>query len=508
MAISPDKLRAILGDWSDASLDVEPAAELAITNHDAIVSASVPASPTALTLDAWTIAKGADLHAASSRLQAYNNLGDAPELATADFFGAAFSAEPTTAENPVDRPRAEFVRALLESPDYRALHAETALDQLAANVAAISFAEQYDLLRSSQKKQEEERRKGGCKKGDDPETTEMERQLGITSAASKAVESAAEDVKADREARAACGMGAGSAAASDPDRILRFLSRTRRSEKLRRIFDLAGKMRRLAASKQRSKMIHGSDELAGVTLSDHLMRALPSELANLAHPVLRLDAIRRFAEKQLLTYEMRSPDKVGKGPVIVCVDQSGSMGGHKGESAMALGLAMAWIAAQQKRWCALLAFTGQSWTGCASDPDAASHALHGLESPFHRLLVLPRGRWDESAMLVWLEQFLGRGSHLDVPVRELPGLYEEMGAPRGKTDVIFITDAICRLSDRQVADFVAWKKAAQASVFSLIIGGRADGYDDAGSLNAVSDSLHRMPSLGLEEEGVSEVLSI
>src|SRR5437764_9912685 len=101
--------------------------------------------------------------------------------------------------------------------------------------------------------------------------------------------------------------------------------------------------------------------------------------------------------------EYRATEPGGKGPVLVCVDESGSMQGEKAHTAKALALAMAWVARRQKRWIALVAYSGDSGD---------------------RLLALPPGRWDELALLDWLAQFIGRGSTLDVPVRELPDYYE------------------------------------------------------------------------------------
>src|SRR3954467_13821485 len=103
--------------------------------------------------------------------------------------------------------------------------------------------------------------------------------------------------------------------------------------------------------------------------------------------------------------EYRTTEPVAKGPIIVCADESGSMQGDKVHTAKALALALVWVARQQRRWAALVAYPGD--TG-------------------ERRLPLPPGRWDEAAVMDWLTEFLGRGSDLDVPVRELPRYYDEL----------------------------------------------------------------------------------
>src|SRR3982751_324185 len=135
--------------------------------------------------------------------------------------------------------------------------------------------------------------------------------------------------------------------------------------------------------------------------------------------------------------EYHATEPVARGPVIVCVDESGSMSGDKGHTAKALALAMAWVARMQKRWVALVAYSGDSG---------------------ERLLALPPGRWNESALMDWLTQFIGHGSNLDVPVREMPRYYDRLHAPPGITDVIFITDARCRIPPEVRAAFCAWKQ--------------------------------------------------
>jgi uncharacterized protein with von Willebrand factor type A (vWA) domain len=94
---------------------------------------------------------------------------------------------------------------------------------------------------------------------------------------------------------------------------------------LRRICDHAGRLRRLAQSRQRLKTAHGVDEVAGVEPGGDLGRLLPAELARLMLPETELDALRRLAERQALSLQLRGSEPVGKGPVMVVVDESGSM---------------------------------------------------------------------------------------------------------------------------------------------------------------------------------------
>src|SRR5436305_5865964 len=136
------------------------------------------------------------------------------------------------------------------------------------------------------------------------------------------------------------------------------------------------------------------------------------------------------------------------------------MAGERNHASKALALAVAWVGRRQRRWCSLVAYSGDSG---------------------ERLLPLPPGRWNELAVLDWLSAFIGRGSSIDIPVRELPDYYARLGAPKGKTDVLFLTDAKVQLPPAVRDRFLAWKTAVSARLVTLVIGG------PPGDLAGISD---------------------
>lgn len=115
---------------------------------------------------------------------------------------------------------------------------------------------------------------------------------------------------------------------------------------------------------------------------------------------------------------------------------------------------------------------------------------------------LPPGRWDEGKLADWLCSFIGRGSSLDVPVREMPRYYAQLKAPAGRTDVLFITDARCRIPQDVHEHFLLWKARAQARLVTLVVG------SEPGDLAGVSDEVHRVGTLSATEEAVGRVLSL
>ena len=428
------------------------------------------ASPTALDVDEWGLRRGRDLVAESERLRKAGT--DA--FAAADFFTAAFDPDPKLAEACADPLRHGFVRQLLETAEYRALHTDTQLDDIASGIAATHFAEQFAKLKQEDTKHKTRRAGAGTRDA-------LDREMATLQAVGRALAEAGKEVTELREATEALGMGPGEPGSNDPKAVAALFKKVRNNAALKRICELAGRFRRVARSKQRQKVSHGLDDVVGVEPGGDIGRLLPVELAKLALPELELDALRRIVEREALCREHHATEPVGKGPVIVCVDESGSMEGPKAHTAKALALALAWIARRQRRWCALVAYSGESG---------------------ERLLPLPPGRWNEEALADWLSDFIGGGSDLDVPVQELPRIYAELKAPPGITDVVFLTDAECRLKPDIRNTFLEWKKAVRARLITLVIN------HPPGDLAAISDEIHLVRTLDPESDAVGRVLSL
>ena len=431
------------------------------------------AGPTALEVDEWGLRRGRDLLAERARLR--KACTDA--FAAADFFTAGFEPEPKLTAGCVDPRRHQFLRQLLDTPEYRALHADTRLDDTAAAIAAGHFAEQFAQLKQEDMKEPTS--------GSAPQVSAAEGDLAGEMAAlravGKAVTEARKEVDELRDAASAVGLGPGEPGSNDTRAIAEIYKRVRNDPGLRRISELAGRFRRVAASKQRQKVTHGLDDVVGVEPGGDVGRLLPSELARLVVPELELDTLRRIVERQALCREHHAVEPVGKGPILCVVDESGSMEGSKAHTAKALALALAWVARRQRRWAGLIAYSGGSG---------------------ERLLALPPSRWNEAALCDWLSAFIGGGSDLDVPIEELPRMYREIGAPPGVTDVVMVTDARCRIPGEVRDRFVAWKKAARVRVTSLVLN------NPPGDLAAVSDEVHSVRSLDPTGDPVGRVLSL
>jgi uncharacterized protein with von Willebrand factor type A (vWA) domain len=141
------------------------------------------------------------------------------------------------------------------------------------------------------------------------------------------------------------------------------------------------------------------DDLVGIHPASDLMRLLPSEAVMLALPELELEFYRRYLERRLLSYQsrgtlprqrimLRTPELGGRqlqqrGPFIVCIDTSGSMGGYPEECAKALFLALLKVAMDEKRGCYLMLFSTEVATLEITADTGLDKAERFLSMSFH-----------------------------------------------------------------------------------------------------------------------------
>jgi len=116
-------------------------------------------------------------------------------------------------------------------------------------------------------------------------------------------------------------------------------------------------------------------QISGLRLSGEISSALPSELAMSKNDATRLYFAKKFAENKLLSYayinrqkfyreeygteevEVPVKEKEQKGPVIICVDTSGSMNGTPERVAKTITFALAKKCLEEERKCYLISFS-------------------------------------------------------------------------------------------------------------------------------------------------------
>jgi uncharacterized protein with von Willebrand factor type A (vWA) domain len=231
--------------------------------------------------------------------------------------------------------------------------------------------------------------------------------------------------------------------------------------------------------------IHLTDqpgEVRGVKRSGELARMLASEAAMIRHPLLHRLWCARFAEAQLLTYESeavltqwrlqaddsplvaaaKQTEPLGAGPMIVCLDTSGSMRGAPENVAKACVLQALRSAHSAQRKCKLLAFGG---AGELLERDLALSA-DGLQ-----------------ALLDTMGQSFDGGTDVQTPLERAIALVRTQAF--AMADILIVSDGEFGVTPATLAMLRECKASLGLRVHSILIGDR-----ETIGLLEVSDQIH------------------
>ncbi|WP_051219086.1 VWA domain-containing protein [Oceanobacter kriegii] len=172
--------------------------------------------------------------------------------------------------------------------------------------------------------------------------------------------------------------------ADDLRELQRWSNYLNNDDGVKAISELLGKLRQLELSQQLEQVNardlntgnwhdnHARDELVGLRLGRDLEHVLPSELALLSDPDTELLFDLKFIESRLMCFDVQSLDhqpeededgdptdisRAVRGPMIICVDTSGSMSGPPMTVAKAVTLFLASQAREENRPCLLISYS-------------------------------------------------------------------------------------------------------------------------------------------------------
>ncbi|MBO0601390.1 VWA domain-containing protein [Sporosarcina sp. E16_3] len=239
---------------------------------------------------------------------------------------------------------------------------------------------------------------------------------------------------------------------------------------MKEIAEWAGRFKQIARKKQKS--IHrDSMERRGVTLGNEIERLLPLEFGLYMHPITKNDFLRRFVEGQTMQYEQKGREVLEKGPIVLCLDQSGSMS-HLDTQSKGFILTLMSIARKQRRDFCLILFSTRT-------------QIHKYE----------KGKIKGSDMVSLARTFLGGGTNFALPLDQAMNVINE--SQFKQADLVFVTDGEDTLNDSFLLTFNKKKKEKDFNVLSLVLGSSTKiveqfsdrviqiyDFDDAGSFTA------------------------
>ena len=200
-------------------------------------------------------------------------------------------------------------------------------------------------------------------------------------------------------------------------------------------------------------------EVHGTHRSNDLMRLLPSELVNLEDDTLETLFYARLLEHNLLTYQLSGSTmttgettetrSMRTGPVVACLDTSGSMQGEPLLKAKALLLAVAGILKQEDRSLHVILF-------------GASGQLRTFAMD---------ARNDAAGLLAFLRQGFNGGTDFETPLQHALHLVETNPGYL-KADVLMVSDGDCSLGEDFTAKLCAAKARLNCRVYSVLCAGQ------------------------------------
>ena len=201
------------------------------------------------------------------------------------------------------------------------------------------------------------------------------------------------------------------------------LEQIRNSDYLRKFTDMIGKYKECAIEEQKKKSKSAAIEIKSVKVGKNIEDALPSEKLGFCNDTLKKDIYRKISEGQLLAYDKESQKQKNKGPIIVCIDQSGSMHGDKDMWAKALAVGILEVAQLQKREFACIPY----------------------DSRVRRTTIIHKDEISPDKIIGIAEEQATGGTDFEAPLREASKLIEDSNFK--EADIVFITDGDCGVSD-------------------------------------------------------------
>jgi len=318
----------------------------------------------------------------------------------------------------------------------------------------------------------------------DEEETAEEDNAALRAALRKAIGEVTQDIDATADALAmfqgAGGKGAGAQEKDmrDPAKRAALAKRLKGSRDLKAIMAEAGRLRRIIAAKRAMRASHAPEELCDIELGGDIERLLPAELSRMAHPLLKLDTYRRIMERSALQSRLRGREKQGRGPIVVCVDESGSMNGARNTWAKGLALALMDLAGADGRGFALVAF------------DAS------VQSVYVRKAKEPH---DPAKLIDVVATFSGGGTAFEPPLKKARQLIEREGLE--KADIMFVTDGEAYIGDTFADEFTAWREANGVSVYGFPIG------TEVSTLKRFCTTIVKLSEAGQDDGGVTDAVA-
>lgn len=285
------------------------------------------------------------------------------------------------------------------------------------------------------------------------------------------------------------------------DEVIRWLEYLKEDRGVQSLLELMGRISQIKQSEKVEKVLHSHietvsvpdfnsrEEIVGLKLGKDIEHALPGELALLSDPETAILFDLKYIESSLLCFELEGTTEINnevqvesetttledekQGPLIICVDTSGSMQGAPETISKAVTLIMATKARQSQRSCYLINFSTRITTINLSTDCSMSDLLSFLQMSFHGgtdvapairhgLEMMESDEYTNADMLV-ISDFIM--AHLPDSLIKQMELYREQG---NKFNSLVIDDVFMDNRMRSLFDFEWVYNPATSSISEII----------------------------------------
>jgi uncharacterized protein with von Willebrand factor type A (vWA) domain len=252
----------------------------------------------------------------------------------------------------------------------------------------------------------------------------------------------------------------------DVDELRRLYEVVCTNPRVREIALLAGRLRRLAAAHKRTKVAPATGSIKGITIGGDIERLLPSALVGLRSPtrLVRLLALQTIMERRAFQYDMSGEIPEVQGPLVMCVDRSGSMGREETLLADAVALALLHIATEQRRAWHLIGFDSPDMRQPLSDTNSGITDEHTVKPGEMSVGMLAE---------LFATCYGGGGTNFDQPLLRAMDLIETSAVLR-KADVVFLTDGQSYLAPTTAARMHQLRAEQGVQLYCIGVGRNAD----------------------------------
>jgi len=440
-----------------------------------------------------------------------------------------YNPKPNEKENiqPEYRMNKDFIDKTMDTKEYETLRSRTTTNEMQSAMGTVSFLstlaeeasdEEIQELNEKSKEIEQQRnsveqlkeRLEGIKSVDDKDSNLKERikntkkeleekkqelqgskekleeklkdnSSTVRNAMRKGMKAAKKDTKQMEDLMAGWGLEDSNDIQSMPlEERLELAKDLKDNKKLQKIAKKMGSMKRLALSVEKQKVNKQPDEIQKIEQGNDLSRVLPSELVHLDEESEVL-FLKKYNDGELLQYDLEGKEKKGDGPIIACVDTSGSMQGDKEIWAKGVAAGLYHIAKRRDRPFVGILFAASKEAMKVYNMDPNELSDNTLVKRFKN----------------FCEMMLGGGTNFEHPLRKSVNIINE-DETYEKADIAFITDGEAEISDELKTDLAKLKDKMEFKIFGVGIG------DDAGGLDAFSDVVHMIDDLIEEGQETAE----